>query len=809
VLETNKNKIGVGTFSPTTTYSGNGFATTELGNQVAFEYNQLYNPTNYWQTIKAGGYITNTQPITGMTGLTLTKSSVNASIKVSWSSTTTFSVDRQVTFDTSSPLVVTTNFNNYQPNYLKIEAIANSSIVSGKIEFSCSNSYPILSLNSNSTGLGTVSGAGTYAIGEEVTIVATPKTGAYFIGWFGGETLISSNASYTFNMPFADTAYSGHFAPNSYTMVASSESAAKGSVTGGGEYDYLESVTLIATPEMGYSFLGWYSGTTLVSSLATYSFSMPYNSLNYVAKFSTNNYTITLASEDTNKGTVSGAGTYPYMQSRSITATPQSGYSFVGWYEGETLISSDNPYTFTMPYNNLSYVAKFSTNSYALTLASIDINKGTVAGEGTFAYQSEVTVTATTIAGNEFIGWYEGATLRSTNPSYTFTMPYNALSLTAKFVTQYNVNISSFDETLGTVSGGGAHGYTTGVTITATPTTGNWFVAWYDDAFNAVSTNATYTFTMPEYDVTYYAEFSNVKPTMKGDAYTFGTYPQTKVTDSALITTLNAAGGTLPTSANSQSWTSYGYYISSSASTSYMWYIDITSGSNEYRGVYFTSYRPYSTITASSAANSFQDENGYTASSVYWFKYEPITWRVLDVQAGKAFLMANLVLDSQDYHYSTSTRNIGGSTVYSNNYQESHIRSWLNSNFYNTAFTTAEQARIQTTTVDNSVASTGYSSNPYVCANTSDKVFLLSYAEATSATYGLSTTTARQLAPSAYAKAQGVYTYTNGFNYWWLRSPDYGSDDDYARSVNLGGYVDNDYVNFTNGGVVPALWISL
>lgn len=117
VLETNKNKIGVGVFSPTTTYSGNGFATTELGNQVAFEYNQLYNPTNYWQTIKAGGYITNTQPITGMTGLTLTKSSVNASIKVSWSSTMTFSVDRQVTFDTSSPLVVTTNFNNYQPIY--------------------------------------------------------------------------------------------------------------------------------------------------------------------------------------------------------------------------------------------------------------------------------------------------------------------------------------------------------------------------------------------------------------------------------------------------------------------------------------------------------------------------------------------------------------------------------------------------------------------------------------------------------------------------------------------------------------------
>lgn len=739
VLETSKNKIGVGTFSPTTTYSGNGFATTELGNQVAFEYNQLYNPTNYWQTIKAGGYITNTQPIMGMTSISLFKSGTTGNFGVYWSNTKTFTSERYALFDTSSPLNVTTDFAGYMPNYIKIVAIANTSIVSGVIEFSCADNYAL-----------------------------------------------------------------------SYNVVVTSENLEMGTVSGSGQYDYDESVTITATPNHGYEFIGWYQDSTLISSLSTYIFLMPSNSLNYVAKFNPLSYVLELISEDTNKGTVSGAGTYPYMQSRLITATPQSGYSFVGWYEGETLVSSDNPYTFNMPYTNLSYVAKFSTNSYVLTLASNDINKGTVAGEGTFAYQSEVTVTATTIAGNEFIGWYQDTTLKSTNPSYTFTMPYNALSLTAKFVTQYNVAISSFDETLGTVTGGGAHGYTTSVTITATPTEGNWFVAWYDDAFNEVSTNASYTFTMPEYDVTYYAEFTNVKPVLKGDTYTFGTYPQSKVTDSALITTLNAAGGTLPTSANSQSWTSYGYYISSSAATSYMWYIDLVNESDEYRGVYFTSYRPYYTGQASSTDYSFQDDYGYSTSNVYWFKYEPITWRVLDGQAGKAFLMANLVLDSQDYHYSTSTRTIGGSTVYSNNYKESHIRSWLNDNFYNTAFTTAEQARIQTTTVDNSVASTGYDPNPRTCANTSDKVFLLSYAEATSATYGLSTTTSRQLAPSAYAKAQGVRTYTNGFNYWWLRSPNHYELNG-ARYVDYDGGVDYYFysVSLTYFGVVPALWISL
>lgn len=292
----------------------------------------------------------------------------------------------------------------------------------------------------------------------------------------------------------------------------------------------------------------------------------------------------------------------------------------------------------------------------------------------------------------------------------------------------------------------------------------------------------------------------------KGMTVQFGTYPQSKVTDATLLRTLNAARGTLPTSENSQKWTDYGYYIKGSVS-SYMWYIDVITATGKYRGVYFTSYRPYNTISSSS--NSFQFDNGYTPSSVYWFKYEPITWRVLDVQSNRAFLMADLVLDSQDYHYSTSDRTIGGSTVYANNYKESHIRSWLNDNFYNTAFTAEEKARIQTTTVDNSAASTGYNPNQYACANTSDKVFLLSYAEATSATYGLSTDESRQLQPSAYAQSQGVYTFS-GNSFWWLRSPFYydGANDG-ARYVGIVGIVHSDYVLSSDFGVVPALWISL
>lgn len=60
----------------------------------------------------------------------------------------------------------------------------------------------------------------------------------------------------------------------------------------------------------------------------------------------------------------------------------------------------------------------------------------------------------------------------------------------------------------------------------------------------------------------------------------------------------------------------------------------------------------------------------------------------------------------------------------------SHIRSWLNSTFFETAFNSSKKEKIETTIVDNSASSTLDDSNKYACDNTSDKMFLLSYKEA-------------------------------------------------------------------------------
>ena len=290
------------------------------------------------------------------------------------------------------------------------------------------------------------------------------------------------------------------------------------------------------------------------------------------------------------------------------------------------------------------------------------------------------------------------------------------------------------------------------------------------------------------------------KPTDTGEYILFGSYPQTRVTDGTITAALNGMRGTLPTSSNSYDWTSYGYYISGNV-TNFMWYIDLEYLGGKYRGVYFTSYRPIHTTNPSSTSYSYKDDKGYSTGTVYWFKYEPIKWRILSESDGKAMILSELMLDSQQYDYDGS---------YSNNYANSTIRAWLNDTFYNTAFGELQQAIIETAEVDNSAYSTGSSSNPYACQNTFDKVFLLSYREAINSSYGFSTSssssTTRQKQGSDYCKVQGSLT-VNGNGSWWLRSPNNNSNG--AFCVTYRGSLDLTSVYGTTYGVVPALAISL
>ncbi|MDD2259221.1 MAG: DUF6273 domain-containing protein [Bacilli bacterium] len=220
----------------------------------------------------------------------------------------------------------------------------------------------------------------------------------------------------------------------------------------------------------------------------------------------------------------------------------------------------------------------------------------------------------------------------------------------------------------------------------------------------------------------------STKLTSKKYVY-FGSFPQTVVADSNLISSLNSL-----TSTNTK-----GYY--------------------EYEGC------EYMKAKATPYSNIYQFMNGETIKygTTYYFKVEPIKWRVLEEVDDTYTLLSEYIIDKQIFDNS------------SNNYENSIMREWLNNVFYNLSFSTLEKTSILTTVVDNSASTTISSSNPNACNNTNDKVYLLSYQEAISSTYGFTLNSARTSFTTDLVRAIGVYMaidskyYANGN--WWLRSP--------------------------------------
>lgn len=158
----------------------------------------------------------------------------------------------------------------------------------------------------------------------------------------------------------------------------------------------------------------------------------------------------------------------------------------------------------------------------------------------------------------------------------------------------------------------------------------------------------------------------------------------------------------------------------------------------------------YVKIYASPFRNNitFSDGSNVEKGMKYYFKVEPIKWRVLE----NGLLLAEniLVMNIQYYQYYEINRKIDGKTVYPNNYKESRVRAYLNglsytekaeqqlenSNFVDKgflqiAFTEKQREKIGITKVDNSQNIGRFSSK-----NTEDNVFILAEKEAGKKEYG-------------------------------------------------------------------------
>ena len=497
-----------------------------------------------------------------------------------------------------------------------------------------------------------------------------------------------------------------------------------------------------------------------------------------------------------------------------LESPTKEGYEFLGWvYNEETVAVID-----TSIASDITLEAIWEPITYTITY---NLNGGTNNPNNPTSYTIEsgdITLENPTKTGYTFTGWTNDE-ITTPNKDITIVNGSNGnKTFTANF--EGNTHTVTLDTTGYTYSGETSYNVKCGEAYKFDVVSGT--AGWGYNDILVTDKNGNVSSWNIDSDVVLKPLVYGYTDSTKTTLY-FGTYPQTKVNNTTTISTLNSVAGTLPTSTNTYLWTDYEYYIEGSIS-SYMYYIDIdedSDGDYDYRGVYFTSYRSYKTSNPSNY--TYQDDNGYSINTIYWFKYEPIKWNILKTENNKALILSDLILDSQDINYTTSDRsgatdyegNSTTETVCANNYMYSHIRSWLNTTFYETAFTTLEKQIIEVTEVDNSASSTANISNRYVCGNTSDKIFLLSYSEVT--TY-YSSDNERSTSGSDYAKCQGLYVYPgNDKSTYWLRSPiDYADENnnlEYKENTGLVYYdgisTYGNYANYVSEGIRMACWINL
>lgn len=269
-----------------------------------------------------------------------------------------------------------------------------------------------------------------------------------------------------------------------------------------------------------------------------------------------------------------------------------------------------------------------------------------------------------------------------------------------------------------------------------------------------------------------------------GDIIEFGLYPQNEVTDETFLAELNSL---------ELNWISYGYYTGTGNSydgqmysSDYMKYADVTYADTKYRAVIFTQYRPAYTGGLTTEEASYQYGRGYNVNTIYWFKYEPIKWIVLNPQTG--LVVSKDLLDSQafnntifyngKYYYKDTT-----CTTYANNYSTSSISEWLCTTFYDVSFSNLEKKIIMSSSLGN--------------------VFLLSYSEATNSQYGFISNNSRVAKSTDYAMAQGSYA---SYGWWWLRDAD--SQTRYVYGVDVDGRCSRGFaLSDTGVGVRPAVYL--
>ena len=316
-----------------------------------------------------------------------------------------------------------------------------------------------------------------YAYEDVLNIPAVPaKTGYTFAGW-------SPEVPET--MPAQDATYTAQYAINQYTMTFVLDNGEENIVI---KQDYNSALTAPNDPEKeGFTFAGW--DMKIPENI-------PATNMTFTAQWERNSYTVTWVVDGQSKSSTLLYDT-PIVKP---TDPEKEGYTFKGW----TPVVPER-----MPAENVTYTAMFGVNTYAI----VYVINGEVVHRELLNYGQPITLwTYQPDEHYQFNGWK----CDLDDGLYT-TVPAHDVYFWDDPTPVYAITVSSANEEMGTVIGGGKYAKGTLVTLTAKPNEGYQFDSWSNETDEnpyvfapTMDSTLTATFVPKSYNMTFVLDNDSV-----------------------------------------------------------------------------------------------------------------------------------------------------------------------------------------------------------------------------------------------------------------------------------------------------------
>ena len=221
------------------------------------------------------------------------------------------------------------------------------------------------------------------------------------------------------------------------------------------------------------------------------------------------NIEVVSAAGTTGSGEVTGAGRYKRGSLVTIVASPVSGSGFVGWYEGDALVSNEQVYRIEVKKNtNLKAIFNGSSTKVNVSVTVNPAGKATISGEGMYSINTQATLQCVPVTGYGFDYWEIDGVRYTINP-LTFGVTKTTNVICKLVPPKRDLTLLGSPSGIFQLSGAGAYSVNDPVTVKANLISQDYeFAGWYRDSVipsNLISTNATHSFNMPDQDLVLYA----------------------------------------------------------------------------------------------------------------------------------------------------------------------------------------------------------------------------------------------------------------------------------------------------------------